>query len=87
VEEKKPFNKKYYKTRWCMMRHDEDLRLLLVQKFRSHSRGAICQELELEVANVKNYLEGKDVKRISQYDLRRLAKRMGIKVGLKLELE
>lgn len=72
-------------NKYCLLRDDEDLKIAIRAKMKVGFH-EIARELQLDRMNIKNYLNGKNNKALTQFDVLRLAKHVGIEVTLKLTI-
>jgi hypothetical protein len=71
---------------WCLMRQDDTLRTVISMKLKQVNAAALCRELEIDRMNMEHWRTGRQPKAITQYDLWRLAKKLGVTItGVKME--
>ena len=72
---------------WCLFRQDPRLREVFAIRVKDFNMTELCRELDIDYFNFKSWKSGRTPKAITQYDLFRLCRRMGLKVSLKVEYE
>jgi hypothetical protein len=70
--------------KYCILRDNETLRLAVTQTLKRHDLTAICREMGMNRISVYEWLNGRNARRLRQYDIIKLCKKIGIVIDLKI---